>query len=503
MSRTPIITGMTIVVLLIVGNYFVSRHFVRVDLTDNQAYTLADSTKEQLRSLPDVVTVRVYFTTALPPQLTPMKRGVEDILAEYRSYGGNNFQVEYRDPQMDQQTEREVMVMGIRPLELNVVEKDKQEVARVYLGLVLLYGDKKEVIQIDPRNATQHLEEWMTSAIYKLTRAKEPQIGWWVNDGATEGQGFALVERLLRDRYTLQTIDTADPTLDAAMLDGVVLVAPSAETFQEKQRKALEEYLAAGGKVVAFLNRIAIAESLQTAGQETGLESLLSAYGVTLQEKLVADAESNVASFQTGVMTLSMPYPLWPIVREGLNREHPVVSKLESLTLPWASPFAVAEALPEGVTVDILARSSQRSGLTPGTPPFSLDPQASNAWVPHTRSGGYPLALAVHGASSGELYLIGTAHLLEDRFVGQRQFQEGVTFFANMIDHVSIGDVLIGIRSRPVTSRPIPTDLTSGTKAMIRYSHVLGVPLLVILGGFGGMSLRRRHWRKMREQYRG
>ncbi len=149
-KQTTIVTGLTLAILLLVINYISTRHFVRIDLTDAHLYTLAEATRSKLKALDDIVTIRVYFSRQLPPQLEPARRSVEDLLEEYQQYGGANIQIEHRDPQKDQQTEREMMILGIRPLQVNVLQRDKQEVVRIYLGMVLIHADKKEVIQIDP-----------------------------------------------------------------------------------------------------------------------------------------------------------------------------------------------------------------------------------------------------------------------------------------------------------------------------------------------------------------
>ncbi len=120
------ITALTVLIGLVALNMLASRHFARIDLTDNREYTLAPATKQLLKNLTDVVTVHVYFSKELPPQLSGVKRGIDDMLAEYHSYGRNNFQVEYKDPADSQATEREVMIMGIAPMQVNVVSNDKQ-----------------------------------------------------------------------------------------------------------------------------------------------------------------------------------------------------------------------------------------------------------------------------------------------------------------------------------------------------------------------------------------
>lgn len=525
--HTSIVTAGSLILLIFVGNFLASRHFVRLDVTDNQEFTLAETTKQMLRTLEDVVTVRVYFTRELPPQLTPLQRGVEDLLAEYKGFGAENFQVEYRDPQRDAQTEREVALMGIQPMELNVVKRDKQEVARIYLGLVMLHGDQKEVIPVDPRDPTRHLEESLTAAMLKLTRERSPVVGWMAADQRPEGEGFHLAQELIRQRATVEAITSADVSLDPKRFDAVVVVADGPEVVSDGLRFALDQYLGAGGRALILANRVAVQPGFMGVEQSIGLEPLLEAYGLRIPPRLVADAIANYAAFRSDVATYTLRYPLWPIASqeiEGLNRDHPVVGRLESLTLPWVSPIEFSGAAPAGVERVVLAQSSVRSGVTPGEPPFSLEPRDATLLVPETAGQRLPLVVSLRGVlpeaygrgklnapagtkatarstTAGELIVVGSAHLLEDRFLSQQQFGEGAIFFVNLLDHLTIGDALIGIRSRPVTARPIDPELSVAQKSVIRYGNMIGLPVLLVLGGLGGMVLRQRRWQRLRARY--
>ena len=59
------------------------------------------------------------------------------------------------------------------------------------------------------------------------------------------------------------------------------------------------------------------------------------------------------------------PYPYFTDIRDdGFNRDHAAVAGLPNITAPWASPLALSEPLPDGVSGDIVAQTSVKSGST-------------------------------------------------------------------------------------------------------------------------------------------
>ncbi|MBI2346473.1 MAG: GldG family protein, partial [Deltaproteobacteria bacterium] len=371
----------------------------------------------------------------------------------------------------------------------NVVAKDKREVARVYLGIAIMHADKLHVIPVIDR--PDNLEYELSAGLLRVTKEHQPTIGWWGptasgGEVAESGAGqYETVHRQLEQRYTVRTITHDGASVSTKELQALLLVAP--KNFTAAQAGAVERYLAEGGKVVALVDRMAVDPRTLTATAVTsGLESLFAKYGVTLNADLVADASSAYAAFGGGTMTIY----------------HPIVARLEQLTFPWVSSLTLADPLPEGLTATALVRSSKQSGLTTEEPPFRVDPDTGMGLLPAMPSPERPLAVVVSGAlsggTSGQLLVVGTSRIIEDRTA--RQFVDGVIFFENAVDYVALGEQLIGIRSRQVTARPI-APLSDTGRAAIKYLNTFGVPIMVIVAGLLGLVWRRARRRALRIAY--
>ena len=98
-------TGILAAVVLFVGLNVISARTLRaarVDMTENDLYTLSEGTKNILRNIEDPVTLRFYFSRGLAgdlPQFENYARRIEDVLLEYERRSGGNVKVEVLDPE--------------------------------------------------------------------------------------------------------------------------------------------------------------------------------------------------------------------------------------------------------------------------------------------------------------------------------------------------------------------------------------------------------------------
>ena len=137
-----------------------------------------------------------------------------------------------------------------------------------------------------------------------------------------------------------------------------------------------------------------------------GLDPLFAAWGLRLSRFHVWDLSSDNLSIPSpvpGGKPGSLQYPYFPRVQQGqLSSELPPTAGLQGFELFWAHALESADALPEGVTHDVLATSSEDSWLVPPIDQFHLDRDVLNALGAELLARGdaatHPLAVAVSGA---------------------------------------------------------------------------------------------------------
>ena len=69
----------------------------------------------------------------------------------------------------------------------------------------------------------------------------------------------------------------------------------------------------------------------------------------------------------------------------------------------------------------------------------------------------------------------------------------------NTVDWLTLGNDLIGIRSRGITTRPLQ-EVSEGVKSAVKFVNIFAIPILVIVYGLIRVYARRRA-RKIYEAY--
>ncbi len=508
--------------LLVLINVIAQGFFFRIDLTADRQFTLTDATKNVVSNIDDVVNIKMYFSDDLPTYLVTLRQQIEDTLDEYKAWGKENLLIEWEDPGDDPDMQRRCQVMGIPKVQLNIIEKDKAQVANAYLGMAILYEDRSEVIPVV--QSVENLEYDLTAALLKVYQEERAKVGVVAGpDDLTLEAGLTTVAELLGQQYDVVDIDPDSGRKIPGDMKTLLIVRPDEMT--SRGLFEVDQFLMRGGNILLFHDPISMgANSMIATLRESGMHSLLAHYGIDVGRNLVLDRMNTQAAFSQGFMTFRIPYPFWPkIITEGISKSNPIVNQLEGLVLPWTSTVAAASQVPEGVTVDTLLTSSpygwimsDRFDLNPQQP-FPDQPQEPVVPLPiaAVASGTFPSFFAggevppVEGEEHVEeglapadnreitesgmearIVVLGSGNAALDDMLSQ--FPANTLLLQNAVDWLTLGDELISIRSRGATDRPLK-ELTENRKTILRFLVTLGIPLIVILFGLvRSVHLRNR-----------
>jgi len=148
--------------------------FFRIDLTENNIYSLSNASRKAVSTLSEPMTIKIFFTEDLPAPHNNTKRYLRDLLEEYGIYANQYFNYRFYDVSPKQggmggdarENQKLAENYGIRPVEVQSVEQDEVKFKKAYMGLVIIHGDLIE--KIPAITSTDQIEYQLTSSINKL-----------------------------------------------------------------------------------------------------------------------------------------------------------------------------------------------------------------------------------------------------------------------------------------------------------------------------------------------
>jgi len=486
--------------ILILVNVISVRMFGRLDLTKQKVYTLSDASKALVGSLDDRVTVKAYFTEDLPAPYNNNRRTVLDMLNEYKAYAKGNLQYEFISPE-GEKGEQEAQQAGVPPVEVQAVKEDKFEVKRAFLGLVLQYEDRREVLPVVQNLGS--LEYDISSAIKRLTTRVKKRIGLATGHQEATMQVMQNAQREVSAQYEMVPVDLSRGEPVPQDVAALLVISPQAK-FADSAKYQLDQYIMRGGKVAFFLNKVnATLQQRFTQTADLGLDDMLETYGVRVNDDLVRDAQCATIAVmqQQGPFQLrsQVPFPYLPNA-SNFDRANSIVKDLQSLVFYFVSSLDTSAASRKGLTADVIVRSSKQSGRQSGF--MMIDPFARYA-PPDFSESGIPLAAVVSGSfrsafegktpapvltqsPATRIVVVGDGDFMKDEFLGNRN---NLTFFVNVVDYLADDAGLITIRSKDIAQPPLE-QVSDGTRKLLKYGNLAVPPLLVV--GYGLLRWRRR-----------
>jgi gliding-associated putative ABC transporter substrate-binding component GldG len=544
-------SGLIVYVLIVLGivavvNYAGTAWFSRLDLTESKAYSISPASRKMLKNLDDIINIKVYFSKNLPPNMLRTVNDVKDILAEYKAYGGKKLRITWVDPSESEALKSEARSYGIPEIQLQTYEKDKAQVMNGYLGIAVLFADKKEALPVVQN--LQNLEYDLTLAIMKVSRSSVPKVAVLKVDtlpdlppqymrqmppeqqqGKTEVKFGPLFEKL-RETYDVSTADVSGGT----QIDSTIrtLIVPGSAPLGDRSLFEIDQFFMKGGNLVVLANAMKV--DFQYYGPmavnvESKVLDLVQHYGVKVNQNMVADASCGQVQIPQKVgpfsMNVAVPYPYFVrIGKTGLNSNNPAVAALSEVIMPWPNSLtllvdqATAPANEKKtdsgtpVKATILASSSAKSWTVQGS--IDLNPQQqwrapsaaavsastlaayltgrftsyfADRGVPPVSTDAAPNAAdagrtVVPSNANGRIVVISNS----DFVAGQNATPQNLAMILNLVDWLSQDDNLIGIRTRAIKDRTIDADLLkkgSATPGVVRFVNIITMPLLVILAG--------------------
>lgn len=505
-----------IIGIIIAVNIIASRIFTRIDLTKNKSYTLSQVSKEIVGNLQDKIVIKAFFSDNLPAPYNTLRRQVQDILADYKSYSNGSLNFEIYNPTAEDdnnESQKEAQKYGIQPVQIQVIDNDKLEVKNTYLGMAILYQGKQELLPVI--QSTANLEYDLTSSIKKLTTEKKKKVGFLSSNGEYDYTKFANINNILSAQYELTKIDLNTTRVIPDDITTLVIMGPKGE-YPEWQKFLIDQFIMKGGNAAFLLNKVVPNFQQQVVIGDivkNNLDDMLQSYGIVLNNDLVRDAQCSQVQVQSQIgIPISINYPYFPNITK-INQEITAFKNIKSVITSFVSSIDMSAASSKGLKATPLLTTSDKSGKAEGffilnieqfqnltksafdslfnSKPLvvgavyegSITSFYSGKPVPNDTAQGVKNFAGTQINSSqkpSKIILIGDADFGNEE---QRVPKDNITFFVNMIDYLSDDTGLTQIRSKDASESPIE-ETSDSAKKFIKYFNLIFPPVLVVLVGF-------------------
>lgn len=491
-----------VVALLVVVNLLGGYIGGRLDLTPGRSYTLSTGARQIVGHLDDLVTIKEFASDELPTQAALMKRDVDDLLTDLRSASHGKIRVLRQNPAKDSIAMRDARDLGVEPVQFNVVGASELQVKQGWLGLVVQYGAGHETIPFV--GSTDDLEYRVAASIRSLTRTVKPVIAFVANPGALDqqgqGGGYQQMRTELGKSYDVRDISLADSTQPASTVTTLIL-AGSPDSLPPGAAARIRAFFARGGGALVLAGGAKLpGQSPLAQTRPVVWNEVLKPFGVAIDSNIVYDLVSNEmvpARGGAGPFQVMERYPFF--VRAQSTQDSPVNREVRDVFIPWPSSIDVSHAA--AGTVTPLVVTSRGAGSAMGMTP--IDPGRE---FPQTDLSQRTLAVQVepkaHGDSSarGRVIVVGNSEFATDQFA--QQAPENLALALNAVDWLAEDDALISIRA--ADRRPPALAFASVAVAQgVKYSVMIGVPVLVAVAGVLRMTRRRARSRLPYRKIRG
>lgn len=466
---------------------------IRLDLTENQMYTVSPGTREIIAGIKEPIDLYLFFSDRATRDVAALRthaQRVRELLQEYALLADGRIRLHIVDPAPFSEDEDRAAQFGLQAVPLGVGSE------QVYFGLAgsNAWGGQQVIPFFQPERE-EFLEYELSRMLSELTTTTKPVVGLisglQLNGGFDMMTGRAtpawIAVEQLGQGFEVRNIA---PDADAIDADVTTLMIVHPTGISRALMYAIDQFVLKGGKAIVYVDpycesvRSAAGPLEQGAQGETSsdLPELFRAWGIGYaSDKVVGDPaialQISTAADQTPVAHMGF-LGLGP---DNIARDDVVTGSLESINLGMAGALTHQEGA--STRFEPLLQSSDRAGLLDAVQvQMTSDPRKLfDGFAPvgkrltlAARISG-PARSAFDGpqvegrehvveAADINVIVVADADMLEDRFwvqvqdfFGQRvasAWADNAALAHNAVENLSGSSALIDIRSRGRYTRP-------------------------------------------------
>lgn len=395
---------------------------IRVDLTEDRRFTLAEPTKRILRDLDLEVQVDVFLDGEMPVGFRKLRRSAAQYLDEFRVTSGRKVSYDFINPSgASDRTEREnyhnlLMSRGLMPV--NVMASDGEggrTQKKIFPSLTVTCGETVIPVNFLRNNpslpaetnllhSTEGLEYEIIQAIATSTADTIHTVAFIEGHGELEE---AYVADLTLELAKFYNIDRGVIGGRPGIIDryAAIIIAAPKRAFDEKDKFIIDQYIMNGGRVMWLAEEVRVDADSLTAGSTVALydplsfSDMLFRYGARINPVIIQDADCMLIPLKVtnpGGESQYVPVPwiYYPLLRP--SDAHPVTRNLNRVKAEFAGTVDTVGRDP-GIKKSILLTTSGQTRTV--TPPLVISLEEADEMPPQEMftAGSLPVAVLLEG----------------------------------------------------------------------------------------------------------
>ena len=530
----------TLIVLNIVSQDF----YNRIDLTTDNRYTLAKVTKDIVANIDKQLIVKVYLEGDFPSEFKRLQIETRQFLEELNAK--NSFiKIQFLRP--DNQRER-LIKAGMIPSQLTVKEDGKLSNAIIFPWAEIVYKKKTNIVSLLPNAAAQSQEDQLetavenlefsfSNAIYKLQEEKQKKVAVLSgNKELLDIQLYSFLSEVTKKhrlaKFTLDSVATnSEKSLQNLQQFDLAIIAKPTESFTEKEKLVLDQYIMNGGKTLWMLENVqADTDSLFKDGKmlayprDLNLTDFFFSYGLRVNVTLIQDlyaakiplATGNIGNkpqFQnlnwfyhplvSGNQTHAISKNIAPVRLRFANQIDTLQNSLQKTVLLMSSMLTRKTGTPAIIALESIAEEPKEEDYSSGFQIFSLLIEGDFTSMYANRIKPFNIKKFSKKSSHNKMIVI------SDGDIGRNQLQKGKPFdlaqdkwtgeqfgnkdfLLNAVDYLLDDNGLIELRNKNVQINLLDKERAYQERTFWQFVNIV-LPLLVLLTfGFVFQYIRKR-----------
>jgi ABC-2 type transport system permease protein len=330
---------------------------VRLDLTEDNRYTLSKPTHEILENLKNDVFIQVYLEGEMEIAFRRLRRSVKEMLDEFHIASGKKVDYEFinpssgKDSQSRDKQHQELFAKGMIPV--NTIAKDNEGKTTqkiIFPGMIVNYNGIEVPVNFLSNNKYLSPEQNLLHSIEGLEYQMIQTISTLCSDtiyriAFLEGNGEVPEIEVADVTFSLAKFFTIDRGIIGGQLSildkyAAIVIAGPETSFSEKDKLVIDQYIMNGGKVLWLYEEVKVNEDSLNNGETVALyrplnlEDQLFKYGVRINPAIVEDVECmqipiSVLTGKSGKQLIQLPWIYYPLLYP--SSESPITRNLNKV----------------------------------------------------------------------------------------------------------------------------------------------------------------------------